>query len=79
VQSLYDLAQKEGLFKGVPLEIFDKLPHLLLWAAIDSESYSGFANGMLEQAQVPKTLRLFDHAAVLKLVEKMLAPKPKPP
>jgi len=69
VQALYDLAQKEGLLKGVPLELFDKVSHQLLWAAIDSESYQRCANLMLDRAKVPKPYRLFDHVAILKLVE----------
>lgn len=42
----------------------------LEFAAANPVAYAAQAHQMLERAGVPRRYRLFDHAAILKLVEK---------
>lgn len=79
VQSLYDLAQAEGLFPKATRSSFDDVPHVLLWAAVDPASYEAFAHLMLDRTKVtPKNLRRFDHSFILKMVKEKVCPKPDP-
>ena len=77
VQELYDMAQREGSFPGVGREYFDKLPRMLLFAAVDPAGYSILTHAILDSVNVPQHCHRFDHAFVVKMVREMMGP-PQP-